>query len=153
MRLVPMLTAIMVTAFLYFIVVERDDLLAFASASSAQNTTATTEIDPDITGEEQVKASDADALVRVVAIRSQATTIDSAVVLRGQTEAEFAQRCTRLPLGRPAALAEIAAALRFLIAAKSVTGQLLALDGGDHLATFKAGQPPLIPLRKAESAA
>jgi len=55
----------------------------------------------------------------------------------GQSAAEFRERCTRLPLGRPAALGEITAALRFLIAAKSVTGQLLALDGGDHLATFK----------------
>ncbi len=72
---------------------------------------------------------------------------------QGQSEAEFAQRCTRLPLGRPAALTEIAAALRFLIAAKSVTGQLLALDGGDHLAIFKAGQAPLTPLRKTDSAA
>lgn len=95
------------------------------------------------------------SLAQALAPRVRVNAIGPGPVLppRGQTEAEFAQRCTRLPLGRPAALEEIAAALRFLIAAKSVTGQLLALDGGDHLATFKAGQPPLIPLRKAESAA
>ncbi len=88
MKIVPMLTAIMVTAFLYFIVVERDDLLAFASASTAQSSAETVEIDAEIIGEEQVKASDADTLVRVVAIHSLATNIDSAVVLRGQTEAD-----------------------------------------------------------------
>jgi NAD(P)-dependent dehydrogenase (short-subunit alcohol dehydrogenase family) len=59
----------------------------------------------------------------------------------GQSEAEFERRAERLPLGRAAALSEITAALGFLIDAKSVTGQLLALDGGDHLATFKAAVP------------
>ena len=55
----------------------------------------------------------------------------------GQSEAEFERRTERLPLRRAAALSEITAALGFLIDAKSVTGQILALDGGDHLATFK----------------
>ncbi|HKY93794.1 MAG TPA: SDR family oxidoreductase, partial [Kiloniellales bacterium] len=59
----------------------------------------------------------------------------------GQSEAEFLRRAERLPLGRAAALSEITAALGFLIDAKSVTGQLLALDGGDHLATFKSIVP------------
>lgn len=95
------------------------------------------------------------SLAQALAPRVRVNAIGPGPVLppRGQSEAEFAQRCTRLPLGRPAALEEIAAALQFLLAARSVTGQLLALDGGDHLATFKAGQAPLIPLRKAESAA
>jgi NAD(P)-dependent dehydrogenase (short-subunit alcohol dehydrogenase family) len=59
----------------------------------------------------------------------------------GQSEAEFRERSQRLPLRRAAALSEITAALGFLIDAKSVTGQLLALDGGDHLATFKTVAP------------
>jgi NAD(P)-dependent dehydrogenase (short-subunit alcohol dehydrogenase family) len=59
----------------------------------------------------------------------------------GQSEAEFRERSQRLPLRRAAALSEITAALGFLIDAKSVTGQLLALDGGDHLATFKTVSP------------
>lgn len=91
------------------------------------------------------------SLAQALAPRIRVNAIGPGPVLppRGQTEAEFAQRTTRLPLGRAAALAEIAAALRFLIAAKSVTGQLLALDGGDHLATFKKGQVALSKLTDA----
>jgi len=81
------------------------------------------------------------SLAQALAPRIRVNAIGPGPVLppRGQSDAEFAQRTTRLPLGRPAALEEITAALRFLVAAKSVTGQLLALDGGDHLATFKQG--------------
>lgn len=82
------------------------------------------------------------SLAQALAPRIRVNAIGPGPVLppRGQTAAEFVERCSRLPLGRPAALAEITAALRFLIAAKSVTGQLLALDGGDHLATLRQKQ-------------
>ncbi len=52
---------------------------------------------------------------------------------KGQSEADFAARRAGLPLGEGASLEEICAALRFLIAAPSVTGQMIGLDGGDHL--------------------
>jgi len=52
----------------------------------------------------------------------------------GQSAAAFAARCRRLPLRRPAGLSELCATRRFLLAAKSVTGQLSILDGGDCLA-------------------
>jgi NAD(P)-dependent dehydrogenase (short-subunit alcohol dehydrogenase family) len=52
---------------------------------------------------------------------------------KGQSEADFAARRAGLPLGDGASLEEICAALRFLIAAPSVTGQMIGLDGGDHL--------------------
>lgn len=85
MRIVPMLTAVAVVAFLFFIVVERDALLAFAGAGPKDEATETT-------GSESVEEVSADAdevpLVRVVAIRSKAAVVDSAVVLRGQTEAD-----------------------------------------------------------------
>ena len=79
------------------------------------------------------------ALAQALAPRIRVNALGPGPVLppEGQSEAEFAQRSRRLPLGRAAALAEITAALGFLIDAKSVNGQLLALDGGDHLATFK----------------
>jgi NAD(P)-dependent dehydrogenase (short-subunit alcohol dehydrogenase family) len=67
--------------------------------------------------------------VRVNAIGPGPTLPES-----GKSDAEFAQRCAELPLGRPASLDEICLAVRFLVQAGSVTGQLLALDGGDHLA-------------------
>lgn len=95
------------------------------------------------------------SLAQALAPRIRVNAIGPGPVLPpfGQSAAEFRERCRRLPLGRPAALDEIAAALRFLIAAKSVTGQLLALDGGDHLATFKKAQPlPTLPLGVARSA-
>ncbi len=53
---------------------------------------------------------------------------------KGQSEADFATRRAALPLGDGAGLEEICAALRFFIAAPSVTGQMIGLDGGDHLA-------------------
>jgi len=51
----------------------------------------------------------------------------------GQTEEDFWQRCARLPLGRPASPQDIADTVAFLVQTPSITGQFLALDGGDHL--------------------
>jgi NAD(P)-dependent dehydrogenase (short-subunit alcohol dehydrogenase family) len=50
-----------------------------------------------------------------------------------QTPAQFARQAAEVPLGRGPSQEEFAAALRFLIAARSFTGQMLALDGGQHL--------------------
>jgi NAD(P)-dependent dehydrogenase (short-subunit alcohol dehydrogenase family) len=51
-----------------------------------------------------------------------------------QTEAEFAAEAERTLLQRRATPEEIAQAVRFLIDAPSVTGQMIAVDGGQHLA-------------------
>lgn len=61
-----------------------------------------------------------------------------------QTERQFARQVADTPLKRGAAPEEIAAAVRFLLAARSMTGQMLALDGGQHL--------PWRPGPKAEEA-
>ena len=50
-----------------------------------------------------------------------------------QTPAQFARQAASVPLQRATGLDEFAAAVRFLIAARSFTGQMLALDGGQHL--------------------
>lgn len=50
-----------------------------------------------------------------------------------QTEAQFAHQEQRTPLGRGTTVEEIADAVRFLLGASSVTGQMLALHGGEHL--------------------
>jgi NAD(P)-dependent dehydrogenase (short-subunit alcohol dehydrogenase family) len=50
-----------------------------------------------------------------------------------QTEAQFARQVAEAPLKRGAPPAEIAAAVRFLLSTRSMTGQMLALDGGQHL--------------------
>jgi NAD(P)-dependent dehydrogenase (short-subunit alcohol dehydrogenase family) len=50
-----------------------------------------------------------------------------------QSDAQFAQQSARLPLGRGTTPEEICAAFRFLLTTPSVTGQMIALDGGQHL--------------------
>jgi NAD(P)-dependent dehydrogenase (short-subunit alcohol dehydrogenase family) len=51
-----------------------------------------------------------------------------------QAPADFAAEAKALPLGRPVDPEEIGQALRYLIDAPSVTGQMIAVDGGQHLA-------------------
>jgi NAD(P)-dependent dehydrogenase (short-subunit alcohol dehydrogenase family) len=50
-----------------------------------------------------------------------------------QTPESFATQSAAVPLGRGATPAEIANALAYLIEATSVTGQMIAVDGGQHL--------------------
>lgn len=50
-----------------------------------------------------------------------------------QSEQQFAAQCASTPLKRGTAPAEIAAAIRFALAAPAFTGQMIALDGGQHL--------------------
>lgn len=73
MRLMPLLTAIMVSLTLYAFVFERDALMAFAQVEADAQT--------------QTSPEDQRAPVSVVAMTSRAQVIDSAVVLRGRTEA------------------------------------------------------------------
>src|SRR3981189_803886 len=51
-----------------------------------------------------------------------------------QDEAAFEDEARATLMGRPVSPAEIAAALRYLIDAPSVTGQMIAVDAGQHLA-------------------
>jgi NAD(P)-dependent dehydrogenase (short-subunit alcohol dehydrogenase family) len=50
-----------------------------------------------------------------------------------QTEEEFRRQTVALPLGRGAGLEEFGRTIRFLVETPSVTGQMIALDGGQHL--------------------
>lgn len=91
MRPIPILTAILVTATLYLLVMERDALFAFATSGevpsaeelAAPGSPATAE-DAPVPAAETMQGEKA---VKVVAIRSTAQTIDSAVILRGETRA------------------------------------------------------------------
>jgi len=79
MRLIPILIAIVVSALIYAFVFERERLVALLSAPAPEATAPTDEsAAAPIT--EQSK-------VGVVAIHSKARVIDSAVILRGRTEA------------------------------------------------------------------
>ena len=51
-----------------------------------------------------------------------------------QSREEFDDQCSKLPLGRCADPDEIAHAIRFILETPSLTGQMIALDGGRHLA-------------------
>ena len=51
-----------------------------------------------------------------------------------QTAEDFAAEAGNVLLGRRAAPEDIAAAARYLIDARQVTGQMIAVDGGQHLA-------------------
>lgn len=47
---------------------------------------------------------------------------------------EFETEAANIPLGRAVSAAEIASAVLYLVDARSVTGQMIAVDGGQHLA-------------------
>ena len=47
---------------------------------------------------------------------------------------EFEKQCALMPLGRGTNPQEISSALRFILSARAMTGQMIALDGGQHLA-------------------
>src|SRR5690606_33495027 len=51
-----------------------------------------------------------------------------------QENNDFAQQIDALPLRRGPDLAEFGATIRYLWEARSVTGQMIAIDGGQHLA-------------------
>lgn len=50
-----------------------------------------------------------------------------------QTMEQFARQCESVPLGHGTSPEEVARAALFLLALPSVTGQMIALDGGQHL--------------------
>ena len=61
-----------------------------------------------------------------------------------QSPEQFREQCRRLPLQRGTSPSEIAAALRFILAAPAMTGQMIALDGGQHLGWAQPGQVPVV---------
>ena len=50
-----------------------------------------------------------------------------------QTDAQFARQAASVPLGHGTSPAEIAAAVRMILGLPAMTGQMIALDGGQHL--------------------
>ncbi|MEM9683635.1 MAG: SDR family oxidoreductase [Pseudomonadota bacterium] len=51
-----------------------------------------------------------------------------------QTDEQFRSQYESLPLRAPVDLQDIAKAVQFILSAESMTGQMIALDGGQHLA-------------------
>jgi len=61
-----------------------------------------------------------------------------------QSAEEFTRQCATMPLRRGTSPQEIAAALRFILSAPAMTGQMIALDGGQHLGWAQSQRPPII---------
>ena len=59
-----------------------------------------------------------------------------------QSPDQFARQCGMMPLRRGTNPQEIAAAMRFVLTAPAMTGQMIALDGGQHLGW---AQPQRLP--------
>lgn len=90
MRPIPFLTALVVTATLFLLVFQREALLSFAHADAATSP-ATSEAEADTTATTPQTGGEAGGEeshgIGVVVLKSVARTIDSAVVLRGETRA------------------------------------------------------------------
>lgn len=65
---------------------------------------------------------------------------------RNQTREQFEAQCRAMPLGRGTTPGEICEAVRFILAAPALTGQMIALDGGQHLCW--APPKPSLPLEE-----
>jgi NAD(P)-dependent dehydrogenase (short-subunit alcohol dehydrogenase family) len=60
-----------------------------------------------------------------------------------QSQAQFERQCRLMPLQRGTSPEEIAAAVRFILASPALTGQMIALDAGQHLGWAQpADRPP-----------
>lgn len=75
-------------------------------------------------------------LAQALAPRIRVNAIGPGPTLKStlQTEEEFRRQQECVPLGTGPSLDEICGALSFLLETPSITGQMIALDGGQHLA-------------------
>lgn len=75
-------------------------------------------------------------LAQAMAPRVRVNAIGPGPVLQSvhQTPSDFAAEKNSTPLQRGPSLTEIATAVRFILETPSMTGQMIALDGGQHLA-------------------
>ncbi|MEM9871154.1 MAG: efflux RND transporter periplasmic adaptor subunit [Pseudomonadota bacterium] len=90
MRVVSLILAVLVAVGLYLWVIERERTLAFIAEQTSGGDTAAAEAPDDGEPAEAAAAAEGaptEGMIKVVARRSVAREIDSAVVLRGQTEA------------------------------------------------------------------
>lgn len=74
-------------------------------------------------------------MAQALAPRIRVNAIGPGPTLRNprQSAEHFAKQMEGVPLKRGAALEEITAAIGFMLTARSMTGQMIALDGGQHL--------------------
>ena len=75
-------------------------------------------------------------MAQALAPRIRVNAIAPGPVLKneGQSDSEFEREARATLLQRPVSTADVVGAIRFLIDTPSVTGQMIVLDGGQHLA-------------------
>ena len=73
------------------------------------------------------------AMALAPAVRVNAIGPGAALPSARQSPEQFARQVAATPLGRGTSPEEICAAVRFILAAPALTGQMIALDGGKHL--------------------
>ncbi|BAQ18112.1 SDR family oxidoreductase [Methyloceanibacter caenitepidi] len=66
-------------------------------------------------------------------IRVNAIAPGPVLPFEGQSDEDFARECHDTLLKRPVPMSDITATVRFLLETGSITGQMIALDGGRHL--------------------
>lgn len=64
-----------------------------------------------------------------------------------QSDAQFAAQAARVPLGHGASAQEIADGVRYILSATAMTGQMIALDGGQHLG-WDTPDPASLPVEE-----
>lgn len=67
-------------------------------------------------------------------IRVNAIAPGPALASSRMAQSEFEKQCRLMPLGVGTSPQELSSALRFILSAPAMTGQMIALDGGQHLA-------------------
>ncbi len=82
------------------------------------------------------------ALALAPSIRVNAVGPGPALPSKRQTQEQFAEQCRGLPLRRGTTPEELAQAVLFILRAPSMTGQMIALDGGQHLCWSAAHSLP-----------
>ncbi len=87
MRVFPIITALLVCAVLYGVVMERDRLVSFAQSFRGETPAETDMSASEPEAEAEEPASTRPGTVSVVTLHSVAQEVDSAVILRGRTEA------------------------------------------------------------------
>ncbi|WP_370511863.1 SDR family oxidoreductase [Telmatospirillum sp. J64-1] len=82
------------------------------------------------------------ALALAPHIRVNAIGPGPALPSKRQTQEQFDRQCADMPLRRGTSPQEICETVRFILAASSMTGQMIALDGGQHLGWALSDTPP-----------
>lgn len=140
MRLLSIITAITVVVSLYLLVFQRENLMEFAGvAEAAVDATETTGVlAADAPGKEE-------PTVGVVALRSMASTVDGAVILRGRTEAirqvDVRAETTGLVISEPLRRGEMIAEGQLMCSLDPGTRQIALDDARARLQQAEAGLP------------